>query len=81
VCKTLLPLTQIVLFDKKHVFPISSQEGISHKVTDSPTSKCFQITSILFQANSKLTGKNVLDHRASNIDGFLAGDTVLLPFT
>jgi hypothetical protein len=46
MCKTLLHLTQIVLFIRYMCLSTLSEVGIFHKLNDSATAKCFQIANI-----------------------------------
>jgi hypothetical protein len=48
MCKKLLPLQRLYCSIRCMSFSISSEEGIFHKLNESPTSKLFQIASILF---------------------------------
>jgi hypothetical protein len=81
MCKTLLPQTQIVLFHKIHVFPFLLKCIFFLTWMILPLQNALRSWVFHSQANSVHTVSNVLDHKASNIDGFITSDTVLLPFT
>jgi hypothetical protein len=80
MCKTLLSLTHCIVPKDTYICPCHLKRVFSIKWMILPLQNALRSQVFFSQDNSVLTGKNVLDPPACNIDGFLPRDRVLLPF-